>query len=636
MRKTAVLAAIVIVAFTSCKGADTVRASAFGFNATNATAALQAAIDSGARTVVVDVGRGDWLLTPIRLRSDLEIVFEENVRVRAVPGAFGGGGDMMFIGRDVTNVTLRGQAGASLEMCKKDYLDAARYKWSEWRHMLAFYDSGNITVENLSLSSSGGDGVYVARCRNVRLENLLCAGHNRQGISVISAENMLVRRCRFCFTEGTPPQCGIDFEPNSNKDYFVSNVVEQCEFDGNFSHGASFHIPHLNSASRPVSVLFRDCRFNGNGQCGLGVYATWVEARSAQGHIDFEDCLFAGNLKGGVSLSAMPPEGFAVNFRNCVIDGRGREDPPIVFNNGSSPFNFGGVTFSGVTVLADSPDVLAFYGMTGVGVTNVAGNLSVWAPNGKTDLSLASFAAAHRPDPAAGAFRAATVSRRQLDACAPDAQPKPNPVFCRGRQLFLQNVPCAGKRTFKFHARKSAPGDGGHPVEVSVEIRDGEGTLVDSFTMAAGTREYVLESARGNSYLFTVNSRGNECAVESPYPGHGVRADTQLYLHPEKGRKLWFAVPAGSKKVALELKASPKCPLSAKVVDGAGEVRATVEKAREGHIVNISRQPTAANEIWHLEVSEFGDTGTFGIRIGGNAIAVLSDSPDACLRLKKK
>ena len=62
MRKTAVLAAIVIVAFTSCKGADTVRASAFGFNATNATAALQAAIDSGARTVVVDVGRGDWLL----------------------------------------------------------------------------------------------------------------------------------------------------------------------------------------------------------------------------------------------------------------------------------------------------------------------------------------------------------------------------------------------------------------------------------------------------------------------------------------------------------------------------------------------------------------------------------------------
>ena len=637
MKKAVALAVIVIVSVAPCRGADTVRASAFGFNATNATAALQAAINSGARTVVVDAGQGDWMIAPIKLRSNLEIVFEENVRVRAVPGAFGGRYEMMFTGRGVTNVTLRGKAGASLEMFKKDYLDARRYIWSEWRHMLAFYDSAGITVENLSLSSSGGDGVYIARCGNVRLENLLCAGHNRQGISVIAAENMLVRRCRFCFTEGTPPQCGIDFEPNAGKEYFVSNVIEQCEFDGNFSSGASFHIPHLSSASRPVSILFRNCRFNGNGQRGMGVYATWNPAHSVRGHIDFENCTFAGNVNGGISLSAMPPQGFAVNFRNCLVDGRGCKTSPISFNNGSSPFDFGGASFSNVTVLADSADVVSFYGMTGVGVTNVFGNVSIVTPDGRTsDLSLASFAAAHKPDPSAGAFRAASMRLQNLSTRSPDARPKPDPVFCRGRQLFVQEVPRAGKWTFRFLTRQVTSGNGGHPVEVVVEIRDRVGTLVDSFTVKEPEREYVLESARDNIYLFTVNSRMNECAVQSPYPGHGIRTDSRLRIYPGDGRKLWFVVPAASKKVAFELMAAPTRPLTVRVLDGAGRVRATLDKACEGHIVNIDRKPTVENEVWLLEVLECGDNGFFDVRMGGNVVAVLSDSPEACLENVKK
>ena len=616
--------------------AASVAVSDFGWNATNATAALQAAIDSGARTVVVDAMRGDWLLEPVKLRSNLEIVFGENVRVRAVPGAFRSKYDMMFKGQSVSNVTLRGESGAALEMCKKDYLDAERYEWSEWRHMIAFYDSSDIVVENLSLSSSGGDGVYVARCKNVRLENLACVGHNRQGVSVIAAENMLVRRCRFCLTEGTPPQCGIDFEPNSGKEYFVSNVIEQCEFDGNASHGALFHIPHLGSASRPISVTFRDCRFNGNGQCGAAVYATWDAVRSVRGCIDFKNCTFAGNLKGCISLSAMPPRGLAVNFRDCVIDGRGRETPPIVFNNGSSPFDFGGASFSNVTVLADKPDVVEFYGMTGVGVTNLYGNLSVVAPDGKSaDLSMEAFAAAHRPDPAAGAFRAAAVCQRALAARSPNAAPVPSSVFCQGRQLFVQKVPCAGKWKFKFLARKTTAGNGGHPIDVGVEIRDREGTLVDSFTMKETEREYVLTSARDNIYLFTVNSRINECAILSPYPGHGIRADSQLRVHPAKDQRLWFVVPAESKKVAFELMAAPTRPLTAKVIDSDGKTRATVEKSREGRIVNVRREPTAENEVWRLEVSECGGAGFFDVRVGGNAVAVLSDSPDACLECAK-
>jgi hypothetical protein len=611
-----------------CGGSEKVNAADFGYNATNATAALQSAIDSGAKTVVIDASKGDWCIEPIKLRSNVELIFAENVRVRAVPGAFRKRYDMMFKGMNVTNIKVRGMSGASIEMFKKDYLDSDSYIWSEWRHMFAFYDSANISVEGLSLSSSGGDGVYIARCKDVRLENLICAGHDRQGISVIGAENLLVRRCRFCFTEGTPPQCGIDFEPNSAKEYFVNCLIEDCDFDGNFSHGALFHIPHMNNKSRPISVKFRNCRFSGNRLNGVRVHATWNAEQSVRGGIEFDKCVFAANRNGGITLASMPPKGFTVDFKNSIIDSRGCSQSPIVFDNGELQFDFGGVSFSNVTVYADTSKVISFHGMTGVGVTNVAGDLSVVTPTGSERLSLSGFAAAHPSDPSVKEFKPTFVKFKKLVALKPDTKSlSDTAVFCRGRQFFVQTVPSAGKHVFKFLTRQTS----NHDVEVKVDISDKVGTPVDSFVVNSPEKEYVLESAKENTYLFTVNSRGNECAVVSSLPGQGIRADSRVRLCAREGRNFWFVVPAASTKVELEVIASVSSPLSAKILDSLGKELVNLDKIREGHIVKIPRKQTSLDEIWCLSVSECLGRGCFDLRIGGNAISVISGTRDAVL-----
>ena len=60
-----------------------VNASSFGWNATDATACLQAAIDSGAKKVVIDRQAGDWIVEPIFLRvSGQEVVVADGVIVR--------------------------------------------------------------------------------------------------------------------------------------------------------------------------------------------------------------------------------------------------------------------------------------------------------------------------------------------------------------------------------------------------------------------------------------------------------------------------------------------------------------------------------------------------------------------------
>ena len=96
---------------------ERVVASAFGFDAADSTAALQAAIDSGARTVVVDKQDGPWVTTPLTLRSDLELVLEEGVEIVAKAGAFLPKGDNLMRAANVENLTIRGEGtGATLRM----------------------------------------------------------------------------------------------------------------------------------------------------------------------------------------------------------------------------------------------------------------------------------------------------------------------------------------------------------------------------------------------------------------------------------------------------------------------------------------------------------------------------------------
>ena len=88
MNKMAIVAASVAAAALASAGAEeTVKASSFGWNPTNATKCLQAALDSGAKKVIVDRQESEWLVDMMFPRSNTEIVFEDGVVVRAVPGS---------------------------------------------------------------------------------------------------------------------------------------------------------------------------------------------------------------------------------------------------------------------------------------------------------------------------------------------------------------------------------------------------------------------------------------------------------------------------------------------------------------------------------------------------------------------
>ncbi len=602
-------------------------ASSFGFDAANATECLQQAIDTGARTVVVDAGAGDWCIEPIKLRSDLELVFAAGVKVRAVPGAYKSMGAMMFRGEDLHNVTVRGEGGVSISMLKRDYLDDRNYEWSEWRHMFAFYRSQNIAISNLEFSASGGDGVYINNCKDVRIENVLVADHNRQGISIIGVENLYIGRSRFCCTGGTPPQCGIDFEPNHGGNSCLVNItVEDCSFDGNVSCGICFHIPNLGSTSPPMSVSFRRCRIFGNGEVGFRMFNSWGDP-GVGGTVDIEDCVIAGNRNGAVLVAAQPSNSLKIRFRDCILDNRGCEKPAVVFDQGQSAFDFGNVSFEDVRVFSDVPEAFSFVGMTGVGVTNLGGHLDVVLPDGKSQVvRMEDVMAANRPDPEARAFKATTVYNQKLKPVTDASIENPLPVFCRGRQYFLQAAPTPGVRKLKLFCKQIAK----NPVKPEVVIHDKAGTIVESFALEKDVTDYELKSTVPDGmYTFTINARANLCGVSSVHPGHGVKVDSRASVALASGRKYYFLVPAKSSQIKMEIYPSRENPLCAKILDQAGNVREELVQVGAGQILTILRNPTAEEETWCLDVTE--SEAPFSIRMGGDVISVLTDDPRACL-----
>ncbi len=230
------------------------------------TPALQAALSSGAEFVTIsDIGRS-WITDPLFLESNQTVFFDKGVIIESKKGSFRGKGDTLFTANNKKNISLYGN-GAVLRMRRADYTFPP-YKEGQWRHCLSFKSCRNMVVKGLTLMDSGGDGIYlgvseksdIEFCENIQIENICVSGCYRQGISVISVENLEIRNSVFKNTGNHSPSAGIDFEPNSSNQRISRCVLESCVFRNNFGPGILFFLASLDSSSYPVSVKIKNCK----------------------------------------------------------------------------------------------------------------------------------------------------------------------------------------------------------------------------------------------------------------------------------------------------------------------------------------------------------------------------------------
>jgi hypothetical protein len=253
-------------------------ASCFGFNASDSTEIVQAALSMAAiDTLTIDrpPSGQHWLVRPLFItRHNLALILAPGVVVLAKRDEFHGNDDTLLKAEGAHNISILGQPGSSLRMRRADYAvpswgscpSCRLYSKAEWRAGIWLAGCTNVTLAGLTVTESGGDGLFITdlnhaspnnvNSRDIHVHDCVFTNNYRQGLSLISVVNLLVERCTFSNTNGTNPQAGVDIEPDFPSQELTNVTFRDCSYTGNAGAGFRTCLNAFNGSTKPVSILF--------------------------------------------------------------------------------------------------------------------------------------------------------------------------------------------------------------------------------------------------------------------------------------------------------------------------------------------------------------------------------------------
>lgn len=604
-------------------------ASWWGFNEEDSAEILQAALDSGVRKLTVDYTGRDWITgKTLVLPSNLELVIADKVVIKAKRGAFKGLGDALFRAPGSRNLTVRGEGSATLMMHRRDYADSTRYRVGEWRHTIYLFGVTDTVIRDIRLTGSGGDGIYVGAgvqpyCRNVRIENVTADDSNRLGIAVISAENLLIRNCRFIRTAGLSPAGGLDFEPNRPTERLVNCVVENCQFENNRGAGISVSPNHLNKDSLPVSITFRNCRSAGNAH-GLFLYPTRdSKAAPVEGKVEFINCEFLNNR----NLFQDPvADSIRFVFRNCWFTPAEKNGAVMeMICKHASGRQIGGLVFENCTVECDpvkNPPMVLLYQGNGAVSGDFSGTLKV-VNGGKSEMF--DFPAFIRE-------RQAYFNKINTLKNAADPELSSLKLLKTARPRFRNEACLRGKFTYLQYAEKGETVtvnvrivSGGYPQNVDMELQAPDGRRLRYLSFPPDKKDNSVTFTAGETgYHILTGVTVQRVDISSSCPGGAylVKDGFQILL-PISGR-LYFEVPEGVKEFQLGISADERASVA--LLNPEGKAVMARDDVNSMTLFTGRRTDASRSEIWAVEIRNA--VWQVSVKMYEPLIPLLSSNPD--------
>jgi len=203
------------------------------------TAFIQEAIDS-IESGVVCVPDGTYMIdaeTSVRLHSNITLRLSSGATLKAIPSSAENYAVVMAY--EATNIAVTGGSIVGER-------DGHAGDSGEWGMGIEVVGSTGVRIADISISECWGDGIYIgstdgqACCEDVVIENFTVNHNRRNGISIISARNLTLRNGSVSNTQGTPPQSGIDLEPNDAAEFMLDVLIEDVTTADNGTDGYSF------------------------------------------------------------------------------------------------------------------------------------------------------------------------------------------------------------------------------------------------------------------------------------------------------------------------------------------------------------------------------------------------------------
>lgn len=201
----------------------------------------------------------------------------------------------------------------------------------QWGHGISIVGTF-VTVKDIAIKDCWGDCIYIGQgssgteeIENIVIDNCLIDNARRQGISVTSANNVIITNCHIINVGGHNPQAAIDIETNEGK--LASNIfITNCRIDdcilgitiygrGDYTKSCiSIDNCHIKCKQRAIAVNGVSTSIN-ISNCELFTRFHVVDSNTVDGSKD-NVILFENNL-----IYQIPEEGddMSTDSRGCAI-----------------------------------------------------------------------------------------------------------------------------------------------------------------------------------------------------------------------------------------------------------------------------------------------------------------------------
>lgn len=336
------------------KKGDSINLRSFGVygNGKDETKKIQVALNNCVgKTLYIPKQEGVYyLIKQLIIPNNIKIVCESSV-------VFMGSDDLnqnienfevMFRFENSENVIFDGH-GALFKMNKLMYKN-------EHNHIFMINGAQNVNLINLRIEDAGGDGIYVGavRCekkysKNISIVNSKVSNCRRQGLSIISVDGLLVKKCSFNSSNGASPESGIDIEPSNYKCVLKNIKIVDSKATGNKKRGFLINLNRLNKNSEIVDIIFENCVAVKNME-GFSNR----QFREVQGKIEFKNCISRKSKVTGFTESSCLANSVQKIYNNCVVEDsntRGIKMDNYLFKSG---FYLAGSKIDKVEVIGNS------------------------------------------------------------------------------------------------------------------------------------------------------------------------------------------------------------------------------------------------------------------------------------------
>ena len=368
---------------------------------------IQKAIDTGDNTIIIPKASQPWLIgdSIYARKPNQKIILKPGVVLQAQKGAFKNRTSSMIVILE-DNITLSGY-DATIKMRKADYQNPNLYTPSEFRHNIMVRGANNFAIEGLTLKDSGGDGISVAHGRKASknqipakkyssgvIRDVVADNNHRQGISIMSAKDLLVENSTFKNTSGTNPSAGADLEPDHDWQKLQNIQFKNTDFINNKRHGIQIGLGKYRGPQvENISISFENCNSIGNGEYGLKIQGIRPGFYNGpKGFISFKDGEIKQSGQHGIWFrndQKNPAQTFEVNFENTSVVNtaqNGDSFNPIMLWNTKAAGGVTNVDFGSNFSIVDNksrPPLMTNGLARKHGFTNISGTIKVNNSNQK-------------------------------------------------------------------------------------------------------------------------------------------------------------------------------------------------------------------------------------------------------------